>query len=182
MDLRTRKYNWGYGCLSPQIFVKNPASQHTSCSSEFGNCPGLARTEAGGGHRPSPLNLCLSYCEGVSRQSGPHPEVSESTWPRVLLAGCSQFLLAKGLEGAAAQSRASKCLWKRPAPLLGIFASFPRPLSQAVPTPLSHHCVMLAGSLAESQKETYFEEGEKYSSGVRVKIVLVYFHVIQFEP
>lgn len=150
MDLRTRKYNWGYGCLSPQIFVKNPALQHNSCSSEFRNCPGLARTEAVGGHRPSPLNLCLSLCEGVSHQAGPHPEVSESTWPQVLLVGCSQFLLAKRLEAAAAQSRASKCLWKRPASLLGILASFPRPLSQAVPTPLSHHCVMLACSLAES--------------------------------
>lgn len=153
MDLRTRKYNWGYGCLSPQIFVKNPALQHNSCSSEFRNCPGLARTEAGGGHRPSPLSLCLSHCEGVSHQSGPHPEVSESTWPQVLLAGCSLFLLAKGLEAAAARSRASKCLWKRPAPLLGIFAPLPRPLSQAVPTPLSHHCVMLATSLAESHSK-----------------------------
>lgn len=150
MDLRTRKYNWGYGCLSPQIFVKNSALQHNSCSSELGNCPGLARTEAGGGHRPSPLSLCLSHCEGVSHQSGPHPEVSESTWPQVLLAGCSQLLLAKGLEAAAARSRASKCLWKRPAPLLGIFASLPRPLSQAVSTPFSHRCVILASFLAES--------------------------------
>lgn len=167
--------------------MKNPALQHNSCSSEFGNCPGLAHTEAGGGQRPSPLSLCLSHCEGVSHQSGPHPEVSESTWPQVLLAGCSLFLLAKGLEAAAARSRASKCLWKRPAPPLGIFASLPRPLSKAVPTPLSHHCVMLATSLAEShriteskswQEETYFEEGEKYSSGGRVKIVLVYFHVV----
>lgn len=120
--------------------MKNPALQHNSCSSEFRNCPGLARTEAGGGHTPSPLNLWLSHSEGASHQSDPHPEVSDPTWPQVLLAGCSQFLLAKGLEAAAARSRASKCLWKRPAPPLGIFASLPRSLSQAVPTPLSHHC------------------------------------------
>lgn len=86
-------------------------------------------SEMGAGRGPSPLDLLSAHCEGAPRQSSPHPEVSKSTWPQVLLAGCSQLLLAKGLETAAARSRASKCLRERPAPLLGIFASLPGPLS-----------------------------------------------------
>lgn len=61
--------------------------------------------------------------------SSPRPRVSESTRPEVQLAGCSQLLLDKGLEDAAAWSGASKCLWEGSAPLLGVFAALPRPLS-----------------------------------------------------
>lgn len=104
-----------------------------SLTAQFMQVTGVALawplTEVGARSSPSLLDLLLTHCKGAPYQSSPHPKANKSTWPQVLLAGCSQLLLAKGLETAVTQIRARKCLWERPASLLGIFASLPGPLS-----------------------------------------------------
>lgn len=60
MDLRTRKYNWGYGCLSPWVFGESPALQHNSCNSELWELPWLGTHGSGSRTQPLPSGLVFS--------------------------------------------------------------------------------------------------------------------------